>query len=77
MILFSFPWELYSHNFLWENFSIPRNILYLGIKFSELVTNIDMYVFMILFPKIYNYNFKQTNPREYIKRHLIRTETLD
>jgi len=33
-------------------FSIPRNILYPGIKFSKLVTNIGMYVFMILFPGI-------------------------
>ena len=52
MILFSSLWELYSHHFLWEMFSIPRNILYPGIKFSKLVTNIGMYVFMILFPGI-------------------------
>jgi len=28
--------------FLWENFCIPSNILYRRIKFSKLVTNINM-----------------------------------
>jgi len=36
-------------------------MLYPGIKFSKLVTNID--VFMILFPGIFNYNLKQTRPK--------------
>jgi len=38
------------------------NILYPGIKFSKLVTNINIYVFMILFSEIYDYNLKQTHP---------------
>jgi len=40
------------------NFSIPRNILYSGIKSSKLVTNMDIYIFIILFPEINSYNLK-------------------
>jgi len=64
MNLFLSPWELYSHPFSWENLPIPRNISYLGIKFSKLVTNIGMYIFIILFQGIYNYNLKQTHPHK-------------
>jgi len=38
------------------------NILYPEIKFSKLVTNIDMYISIILFPEIYECNSKQTQP---------------
>ena len=31
-------------------------------KFSKLVTNIGLCIFMILFPGIYKYNLKQTHP---------------
>jgi len=65
MILFPSPWELYSHHFLWKKFSIHRNILCPGIKFSKLVTNIGMYVFMILFTGIYNYNLKEKKVEKY------------
>ena len=65
MNLFPSPWELYSHPFSWENFSITRNILYPGIKFSKLVTNIDIdiYISIILFSGINKYNLKQTQPK--------------
>jgi len=62
MNLFSSPWELYSHCYLWKKISIPRNVLYPGIKFSKLVTNIDMCIPIILFSGIYKYNLKQTHP---------------
>jgi len=64
-MLFSSPWELYSHPFPWKNFSIPSNILYPGIKFSKLVTNIGIYIPIILFPGINKYNLKQTHPKGY------------
>jgi len=63
MNVFSSAWELYSHPFLWEKFSIPRNVLYPRIKFSKLVTNIDMYISIVLFPEIYERNLKQTHPK--------------
>jgi len=62
MNLFPSPWELYSHPFPWDNFSIPRNILYPRIKFSKLLTNIGIYIPIILFPGINKYNLKQTHP---------------
>jgi len=65
MNLFPSPWELYSHPFLWEKFSIPKKVLYPGIKFSKLVTNIGMRIPIILFPGIYKYNLKQTHPKCY------------
>jgi len=46
MNLFSSPCELYFHHFLWENVYIPRNILYLRIEFSKLVTNINIYIWL-------------------------------
>ena len=61
MNLFPSSWELYSHPLPWEKFSIPRNILYPGIKFSKLVTNIGIYIPIILFPGINKYNLKQTH----------------
>jgi len=63
MYLFPSSWELYSHPFLWEKISIPRNVLYRGIKYSKLVTNIGMYISIVLFPGIYEYNLKQTHPQ--------------
>jgi len=70
MNLFSSPWELYSHPFSSKFFSILRNISYPRIKFSKLVTNIDIYEFMILFQRIFNYNLKQTfKPGAYKIRH--------
>jgi len=72
MNLFPSPWELYSHPFPWEIFSIPRNILYPGIKFSKLVTNIDIYIPIILFPEINKYNLKQTHPKKIRKLFLLR-----
>jgi len=60
---------IYSHlhgnlfpSFSLGKFSIPRNILYPGIKFSKLVTNIGIYISIILFPGINKYNLKQTRP---------------
>jgi len=35
----------------------------MGIKFSKLVTNIDIYIYIILFPGINKYNLKQTHPK--------------
>jgi len=46
MNFFSSSWELYSHPFLWEIFSIPRNILYPGIKFSKLMMHVYFYDFI-------------------------------
>jgi len=46
-----------------EMFFFFRNLLYPGIKFNKLVTNIGMYISIILFMEIYKYNFKQTLPR--------------
>jgi len=60
MNLFPSPSELYSHSFPWEIFSISRNILYPGIKFSKLVTSIGIYIAIILFSGINKYNLKQT-----------------
>jgi len=62
MNLFPSLWELYSHPFPWEIFSIPVNILYPGIKFNKLVTNIDLCIFMILFSRIYKYTLLITGP---------------
>jgi len=45
----------------WKKISIPKNILYAGIKFSKLVTNIDIYISIILFSGINKYNLKQTH----------------
>jgi hypothetical protein len=61
MKLFPSSWELYSHPFLWEKFSIPRNVLYPGIQFSKLVTNMCMHISILLFQGIYKYNLKQTH----------------
>jgi len=47
--------------FFWEIFSIPRNILYLGIKFNKFVTIIHIYISIILFTGINKYNLKQTH----------------
>ena len=63
MKLFSSSWELYFHPFLWEKFYIPGNILYLGIKYSKHVTNIDMHISIFLFSGIYEYNLKQTHSK--------------
>jgi len=68
MNLFSSLWELYSHHFLWEKISILRNNLYPGIKFSKLVTNIDIYISIILFPKINKYNLKQIHLKKFVKK---------
>ena len=59
MNLFPSPWELYSHHFLWETFYISKNVLYPGIKFSKLATNIDMHISIFLLQKIYEYNLKR------------------
>jgi len=64
MNLFSSSWELYSHHFLWENFPIPINVLYPEIKFSKLVANIGMHIYILLFSGIYEYNLKQTHPKD-------------
>ena len=55
MNLFSSSWELYSTLFFGNFFSIPKNILYQRINFSKFVTNIVMYIFIILFIEIYEY----------------------
>jgi len=77
MNLFSSPWELYSHPFPWENFSIPRNILYLGIKFSKLVTNMGIYIPIILFPGINKYNLKQTHSIVFSRMHILLEKPLE
>ena len=59
MNLFSSSWELYSHHFFLENYSILGNTLYPKIKFSKFVTNIG--IFLNLFSGIYKYNLKQTH----------------
>jgi len=64
MNLFTSPWELYSYLFPREFFSIPRNLLYLGIKFSKIVTNIGIYIPIILYPGIKNYNLKQIHHKD-------------
>ena len=58
MNLFPSPLELYFHPFPWENFSIPQEHFIPGIKFSKLVTNIGIYIPIILFPGINKYNLK-------------------
>jgi len=67
MNLFPYSCELYSHPFLWEKISIPGNILYLRIKFSKLVTNIDKYIYIVLVLGIYEYDLKQTHFYSLIK----------
>jgi len=44
-----------------EFFSIPMNILYPGIKFSKLVTNIDIYIYREMLTSVLNAMVKEAN----------------
>jgi len=66
MNLFQSSYELYSHPFLWEKFSIPKNVLYEVMKFIKPITNIRMHISIVLFLGIYEYNLKQTHTKIFL-----------